>query len=92
MTLLWLGLALLNTMAVNKIWPGVPLFPVTNYFGILLFMTTLWYALNWGAYPIAKKSGVIKFDCGRCRDFDYYQYSMDSISKFKRYPLGRPAV
>lgn len=59
MTLLWIVLSVLNMLVVTKVWPAIPLFPVTINFGILLFMTTLWYALNWGAYPIAKKSGKV---------------------------------
>jgi len=59
MTLLWIVLSIITMLVVTKGWPGTPLFPVTMNFGILLFMTTLWYALSWGAYPIAKKSGMV---------------------------------
>ncbi len=64
MTALWLGLALLNTFFITSIWPAIPLFPVTLYFGALLFMTTLWYAFIWGAYPVATKSGALNMVTG----------------------------
>lgn len=63
-TALWLVLALLNTFFATAIWPAIPLFPVTLYFGVLLFMTTLWYAFIWGAYPVAAKSGVLNVVIG----------------------------
>lgn len=58
MTLLWAILSIVNMLGATQVWPAIPL-AVTANFGILLFGTTLWYALNWGAYPIAKKSGVV---------------------------------
>jgi len=64
MTLLWLALALLTTLFIANVWPGIPLFPVMLNYGILLFMTTLWYSLTWCAYPFAKKSGKVNLIAG----------------------------
>lgn len=64
MTIVWLVLALATTWAVNNVWPAIPLFPVTNYFGMLVFMSTLWYALDWGAFPVANKSGLLNLIVG----------------------------
>lgn len=64
MTLLWVGLAVISALFVVYVFPKIPLFPVTLNFGILLFMTTLWYALSWGAWPVARKSGSLNFFFG----------------------------
>lgn len=64
MTVGWAALAILTTLFLTRVWPGFPLSGAMNSYGILLFMTTLWYALNWGAYPVAKKSGGVNFFIG----------------------------
>ena len=64
MTLTWLALAILTTLFLTEIWPGIPLSGAMNSYGILLFMTTLWYTLNWEAYPVSEKSGAVNLVTG----------------------------
>ncbi|WP_347488645.1 hypothetical protein ABDB91_15785 [Desulfoscipio sp. XC116] len=64
MTILSIVPAALTTLFLINIWPAFPLFPIGLYFGVLLFTVTLWYALNWCAYPIANKSGAVNVVVG----------------------------
>lgn len=64
MTVLSIVLAVVTTLFFNKVWPAIPLFPVGLYLGVLLFTVTLWYALNWYAYPVANKSGAVNVVVG----------------------------
>ena len=56
-TVTWLALSLLTTWIITNVWPAVPLFPVTIYFGIIFFAITLWYAFVWGAFPFGNLPG-----------------------------------
>jgi hypothetical protein len=61
-TVTWLVLSFITTWFITNVWPAVPLFPTANYFGIILFTVTLWYAFIWEAYPFGKwSSGVNVF-------------------------------
>jgi len=46
MTVLWVIVALLLTLLEVRGWPGMPLFPTGIWFGIGVFMVTLWYTFN----------------------------------------------
>lgn len=86
MSLLWIVLSILSMMVITKIWPAIPLFPVTNNYGILLFMVTLWYALVWGAYPIANKTGLFNLIVGAIAILIIASILWLSLANFKGTP------
>jgi len=55
MTVLWIVVAVALAWVEVNVWPKVPLFPVGIWFGIGVFMLTLWYTFNGiGPHPFAK--------------------------------------
>lgn len=57
MMVIWIVLAVILAWAETNIWPKIPLFPAGLWFGIIVFMVTLWYTFD-GVGPHPFKSPV----------------------------------
>jgi len=53
MTVIYVVLVVIANLIALYVWPRLPLFPDWLYIGVTLFIVSVWYALDWGAWPFA---------------------------------------